>query len=320
MAAKALFSSFKLPASESPWAVLYVVFGLLAFAIQDAVVKQLSVDYPVLQLLTVRGVVVFVSLGVLVFVVGGLPLFKSTRPSPMLLRGVFAFFAFTIYYLALSKIPFADGAAVYMTAPLFVTALSIPLLGERVGIHRVLAVLTGFLAALVMINPGSTLFQPAAVLPLFSAMLYAFIPIINRHIGLSQHPLTMGFYTTASYLGLCILAGLIVHSFEWSISEGSLFSNLFQPWLPMTTPALLLTALSGFFFVLGLLGLTQSYRLLPVSIVAPFEYSYLLWATLIGLIAFNEIPGPRTLLGGLVIILCGCYVAFREHQVTSDSA
>jgi len=281
-----MFSSFKFPESENPWAVLYAVFGLLAFAIQDAVIKQLSVDYPVLQL----------------------------RPSPLLLRGVFAFFAFTIYYLALSKIPFSDGAAVYMTAPLFVTALSIPLLGERVGIHRVLAVLIGFFAALVMINPGSTVFQPAAVLPLFSAMLYAIIPIINRHVGLSQHPLTMGFYTTVSYLGLCLVAGLIVHSFDWSISEASLFSNLFQFWLPMSTSAIVLTAVSGLMFVLGLLGLTQSYRLLPVSIVAPFEYSYLLWATLIGVIAFSETPGPRTLLGGLIIVLCGCYVAFREHR------
>ena len=314
-----MFSSFKFPGKESPWAVLYVVFGLLAFAIQDAVIKQLSVNYPVLQLLTVRGVVVFLSMALLVYVVGGWSLFKSARPSPLLLRGVFAFFAFAIYYLALSKIPFADGAAVYMTAPLFVTALSVPLLGERVGMHRVLAVLIGFMAAIVMINPGSTVFQPAAALPLISAMLYAIIPIINRHVGMSQHPLTMGLYTTASYLGLCFVSGLIVHSFNWSISETSLFSNLFQTWLPMSTTALLLTAASGFLFVLGLLGLTQSYRLLPVSIVAPFEYSYLLWATLIGLIAFNEIPGARTLLGGLIIILCGCYVAFRENRRTTES-
>jgi len=315
-----MFSSLKLPASESPWSVLYAVLGLLAFAIQDAIIKQLSVDYPVLQLLAVRGAVVFLSMVLLVFIVGGWTLFRSARPSPLLLRGVFAFFAFTIYYLALSKIPFADGAAVYMTAPLFVTALSIPLLGERVGIHRVLAVVVGFAAALVMINPGSTVFQPAAALPLFSAMLYAAIPIINRRIGLSQHPLTMGFYTTASYLGLCLLAGLLVHSFDWSVPETSVFANLFQSWRVMSPLALALTTVSGLLFVLGLLGLTQSYRLLPVSIVAPFEYSYLLWATLIGMLAFNESPGPRTLIGGFIIIFCGCYVAFREHRTAVDSA
>jgi len=249
-----MFSSIKLPAGDSTWSVLYAVLGLLAFAIQDAIIKQLSVDYPVLQLLAVRGAVVFLSMVLLVFVVGGWPLFKSARPSPLLLRGVFAFFAFTIYYLALSKIPFADGAAVYMTAPLFVTALSIPLLGERVGIHRVLAVLVGFVAALVMINPGSTVFQPAAALPLFSAMLYAAIPIINRHVGLSQHPLTMGFYTTASYLALCLLAGLLVHSFDWSISDTSVFSNLFQSWRSMSLPALALTTVSGLLLCWGCLG------------------------------------------------------------------
>ena len=75
-------------------------------------------------------------------------------------------------------------------------------------------------------------------------------------------------------------------------------------------------------FIGGLLGLTQSYRLLPVSIVAPFEYSYLIWATLLGFLVFAELPGLHTVLGGMVIVLCGCYVAYRERNlgVPSGSA
>jgi len=115
------------------WRALYAVFGLLAFAIQDALIKDMTVTYPVLQLLTIRSVVVLLTIGALAVIVGGVRLLKTSRPRLLMLRGVFAFFAFTLYYIALAKMPLADSAAIYMTAPLFVTALSIPLLREQVG-------------------------------------------------------------------------------------------------------------------------------------------------------------------------------------------
>ncbi len=300
--------------TASTWSVLYIVFGLLAFAIQDAIIKGLSQTHPVLQLLTIRSMVVMLLLLLLTLSIGGLSLFKTRRLPLLMSRGVFAFFAFTLYYLALSKIPFAEGAAVYMTAPLFVTALSIPLLGENVGIHRVLAVLTGFIAALIMVNPGSAVFQIASVLPLISAMLYSFIPIMNRHIGRREHPLTMAVYSMLSYLLLSLIASLLVYVIRPEVNSQNIFAGLAEIWLPLSWWDLLSISCSGALFVLGLLGLTQSYRLLPVSIVAPFEYSYLVWATAIGYVVFNEIPSLRTLIGGIAIVACGCYITYREKQ------
>lgn len=312
-------SGTTVPSGGQLYGVLYVVFGLLAFAIQDAIVKHLSADYPVLELLTIRSIAVLAGLVLLMIVLGGpkgrWSLFKTDRPVLLMSRGAFAFFAFTAYYLALAKIPLADAAAVYMTAPLFVTALSVPFLGEKVGLHRVMAVVVGFVAAIVMIQPGSSVFQAAAALPLFSAMSYAFIPIINRRVGLSQPALTMALYTTLCYLALCLVAFVLVHTIEWSVDPENVFANLAEHWRPMTLWHLLLCCVSGLFFIGGLLGLTQSYRLLPVSIVAPFEYSYLIWATLIGWLVFRESPGLHTVAGGLVVVLCGCYITYREHSV-----
>ncbi len=296
------------------WRVLYAVFGLLAFAIQDALIKDMTVTYPVLQLLSIRSVVVLLTIGAIALVVGGVSLLKTSRPGLLMLRGVFAFFAFTLYYIALAKMPLADSAAIYMTAPLFVTALSVPLLREQVGMHRATAVTIGFIAAIVMIGPGSTIFQAAAILPLFSAMLYAFIPVINRHVGVREHPLTMGVYTMLSYMVLSALTGILIHMQDWGIAETHLFANIFRHWRPMATGDMIFIVLSGCIFVAGLLGLTQSYRVLPVSIVAPFEYSYLIWATAIGYIAFSEVPQLRTIIGGLVIVACGCYIALRENR------
>lgn len=296
------------------WRVLYAVFGLLAFALQDALIKDMSVTYPVLQLLTIRSLIVLLTIATLALLIGGFRLLKTSRPGLLMIRGVFAFCAFTLYYIALSKLPLADGAAIYMTAPLFVTALSVPLLGEQVGVHRAAAVMTGFIAAIIMISPGSSIFQAAAVLPLFSAMLYAFIPVINRHIGLREHPLTMGVYTMLSYMILSALAGILIHTQDWGVSDTHLFADIFRHWRPMATGDTILITFSGLLFVAGLLGLTQSYRLLPVSIVAPFEYSYLVWATAIGYVAFSEVPQLRTIIGGLVIVACGCYIALREGR------
>ena len=240
-------------------------------------------------------------------------LFYTSRPWILLLRGSFAFVAFTAYYLALSRMPIADAAAIYMTAPLFVTALSVPLLREKVGLHRAGAVFVGFVAAIAMIRPGSSVFQAVAVLPLFSAVTYAFIPIINRRVGLTQPALTMALYTIVSYLALCLISYVLVHFVQWSADPHSLFADLARHWLPMTPSHLALTALSGLIFIAGLLGLTQSYRLLPVSVVAPFEFSYLIWATLLGFLVFGDLPASYTVLGGAVVIICGCYIAYRER-------
>ena len=136
---------------------------------------------------------------------------KGNQPVPLVARGVLAFLAFTSYYIALMKIPLADAAAVYMTAPLFVTLLSVPLLGEKVGIHRWTAVIAGFSAVLVILNPGSSIFQPEATIPLFSALCYSLIPIINRRIGMGEHALTMAIYTTATYLFLILVTSAVIH-------------------------------------------------------------------------------------------------------------
>jgi len=221
--------------------------------------------------------------------------FGAARPKILLLRGAIAFAAFTSYYLALNKMALADGAAIYMTGPLFVTALSVPLLGERVGWHRWAAVAIGFSAAIYMINPGSDVFRVVALLPLLSAIGYAFIPIINRQVGLSEHALTIAFYAMIAYAGLATVAGIVPKPGEF-----------------------VLISLSGILFIIGLLALTQAYRTLPVSVVAPFEYSYLVWATILGYLVFSETPSTRTWLGGAVIIACGCYVTWRNRPPKPD--
>jgi len=292
--------------------------ALLGFAIQDAIVKSLTDDYPVLQILTIR--IFFV---VLFFLLAtgfyyGWQILDAPRKDLLILRGVLAFFAFGSYYLALAVIPMADASAVYMTAPLFITALSVPFLGEKVGWHRWIAVVTGFVAVLLIINPTSSLFRVEAALPLISALIYSMIPIITRKVGMSAHVLAMTTYTAGAYLAVCLLVAATIYLFPLTSSAPELLHTIASHWLTPDLISLLWMFLSGIIFGIAVLCITQAYRIASVSAVAPFEYSYLVWMILLGFLIFDEVPGIRTLIGGTIIVACGMYVIYRERQLGKE--
>lgn len=293
---------------------LMLTASLFSFALQDVFVKALSDRYTVVQILTLRIAVVFVFFLGLCRLRYGWKILRTEHVRLLLGRGVLAFLAFTAYYMALSKIPMAEASAVYMTAPLFVTLLSVPLLGESVGVHRWFAVWVGFLAVLLIINPGSALFKIEIVLPLFSALCYAMLPILTRKVGLSAHVLTMTLYNALSYLLCCILLSVAIYWFPANGDSSGLWQDLAQPWVLPGAFDSGVIVVSGVIFCLAILCITQAYRVASVSAIAPFEYTYLLWSIVMGYIAFGDVPGVRTVLGAAIIVLCGIYVLYREQR------
>lgn len=299
--------------------MLFAAGSLLAFAVQDTLVKSLSATYAVMQLLTIRTMVVVFLLTATGLWIYGSWIVKTDNPKPMLIRGVLAFFAFSSYYLSLSQIPLADAGAIYMTAPLFVTLLSIPLLRERVGLHRWAAIVIGFLAVVFMLKPGTGLFQLMAALPLFSALCYAMIPIINRRIGYSQHVLTMSIYTTTSYLTLAVISAVIIHFLPPADDASPLLVKmLLARWQIPTVIDFAMIVASGVIFVFGLMGITHAYRIAAVSVVAPAEYSYLIWTSVLGFVVFNDFPDLRVIFGSIVVVAAGLYVMYRERKLACN--
>jgi len=268
----------------------------------------------VLQILTWRTLIVVCILGCIAKYQLGWRFLKTDRRALMFLRGFFAFAAFTNYYFALSYLPLADAATVYMTAPLFVTALSVPILGERVGLRRWVAIVIGFAAVVYMLNPGSGIFQPVAALPLASALFYSFIPIVTRLFDSRDHTLTIVFYTTFSYAIFCLVASSMIHLWPATPLDNSVWASVAQPWNTMSAGSWMLTFLSSLLFSAGIICITIAYRAAQASVLAPFEYSYLIWATLIGYLVFSDIPTLQTLIAGIVITGCGVYIAMREHR------
>ena len=291
--------------------------ALLAFSLQDAIVKFLSNDHAVLQILTIRIAFVLAIVLVICALRYGLSALKTRHYKILLLRGVLAFLAFTTYYLALAVIPMASVAAVYMTAPLFVTALSALFLKETVGLHRWLSVLIGFAAVLVIINPTAQAFRVEATLPLLSAFFYSLLPIITRHIGRQVSAVVMSAYNALSYLIVCLLAlGVVSYIPTHSDSEPLLLS-ITEAWSMPAAVSLFWMALSGLIFTIGVLCITQAYRIARVSAIAPFEYTLLIWTTLVGYIVFSEVPTLRTIAGAIVIFACGVYILYRESRASS---
>lgn len=287
---------------------------MLLFAIQDALFKKLTQDHAVVQLLLVRMSLVVTILFAVYFIKRKSLTLRTNHWPLMCLRGIIAFGAFTLYYLALQKIPLAEGATVLMSAPLFVTALSVPLLKERVGPNRWVAVCVGFVAVVVMLRPGAGLFQPIMILPLISALLYSLIPIITRLIDSKESAFTITFYTAAPYLALCILTSVWLHLFPASASSSQLYVAFAQPWASITLNTLLLIALSAGLFCVAVYLITSAYRLAQASAIASFEYVYLIWAILVGYMMFGDVPAVITCLAAAVIASCGIYITWREHH------
>jgi len=290
------------------------MLAMLLLALQDAFFKLLAKDYPVIQLLSLRMALVIVIL-LAVYLLRRKSLRLRTNQWPLMcLRGALAFGAFSLYYLALQKIPLAQGATVLMSAPLFVTAFSVPLLKERVGVHRWAAVCVGFVAVVVMLRPGTGMFQPIMILPLISALLYSLVPIITRAIDSEESAFTITFYTAAAYFALCVFASAWLYFNPATANSGQFYTSVSQPWGSIALNAFLISLLSAGLFCSGILLLTSAYRLAQASAITSFEYFYIVWAILVGYMMFDEEPAVITCVAAAVIASCGMYITWREHH------
>ena len=274
--------------------IAWMLFCILIATLMDATSKYLSQFYPVLQIVWAR----YFFQAVLVFVVLGsrLPRLARTRRLGMqLLRSAFLLAASIFFLFGLRSIPLADGSAILFLAPLIVTALSAPLLKERVGPRRWMAVFVGLIGALVIVRPGVGVMQTAALFPVGTAIMYSFYMIATRHLSHTDSAVTTLIYTAC--VGTVVMSGIV--PFVWSAPDT-------KGWILMV--------------MLGCLGgvchfaLIKAFEAAAASVVTPFEYSRLIWATLLGFLIFGDLPDGWTIMGAVLIVAAGLYVYHRESR------
>ncbi len=296
--------------NQSARGILYLCFGVFIFSLQDAIIKQVSGGYPLTEVVCIRSCVGLPILLALVQKEVGWRALYSTHLAQLALRALIMLGAYTAYYMAFPALPLADAVALYFTVPLFVTGLAGPFLGEHVGWKVWAAVLLGFVGVLVMLQPGTGLFNPAALLSLISAALYGTAMLMARKMGNHLPTSVMAFFQNGFFLlGSAFAAGMLYWMGIEHASHPSV-EFLVRPWVFPTWTDSALIAVCGVVAATGTMFLTAAYRVAKSSTVTPFEYTGILWAPLWGFLFFAEVPKFTTFVGAAIILVAGL-VAMR---------
>jgi drug/metabolite transporter (DMT)-like permease len=298
--------------------IAFVLLGASVFPLQDVVIKKLSDHYPVLQIVFIRGLVSVWALAFLAWWEGGPAGLSTTRPGLHAVRGALGVVSFTSYYMAIAALPLAEVVAVSFASPLFVTALSALVLGEPVGARHWTAVLVGFAGVLVVVRPGTAVFEPAALLVVVSALFYAVSQTITRHLGRTDSAATIALSSTLLSLPVAAVGGLIAGRLA---PDGVLHPSLaflLRAWVRPGWGELALLALCGVIAGVGAYSLAQGYRAAPARTVAPFEYVMILWAVLWGYVFWGSVPGGATLLGVAMTVGAGLWVVHHQAGIERE--
>lgn len=272
-------------------------FSALLFSAMYAVVKHLGHRFPTIQVQFFRGLIALI-LMMPIFAVQGFDLMRTRRPWGHASRSLAGIASMFCTFMAFAHLPLADVTALLFAMPLFVTALSMPLLGEPVGWRRWIAVIVGFVGVLVILQPVAITggdIHWLYFLPLLAAFLYSLATIALRQLGATERTMTTVFYFT---LSVTVVTGLLL-PFNWRT--------------PVGTEWLWLIAV-GVFGGVAQIFLVMSYRYAPAAIAAPFEYTALVWTILFGIIFWEEMPTATMLAGAGVVIGAGLFILYRETR------
>ncbi|SEK17528.1 Permease of the drug/metabolite transporter (DMT) superfamily [Pacificibacter marinus] len=262
------------------------------FSLMDAMAKQLGTQVNVSQVLWAR---YFGQLVIVLIICGKrtLPLLRTPHLGLQVFRATMQLGAATCFFIALKHQGLAEATTVADLAPVFITLAAALVLGEKIGVRRILGVLAALVGALIIIRPGSDVFALSSLWPLGTAACIAAFSITTRHIGKTESPLTALLYSAL----ICSAIMSLIAPMAWT--------------QPNTSGTVMMIGV-GVIGTLGQLMMIKAYARAPASIVAPFTYAGLITATLWGVLFFDQWPDMWTCIGALVIVTAGLYVWHRE--------
>lgn len=300
--------------------IAFILVGMVVISINDMLIKRLSGDYPLHQIIFIRSTIGLCFTLLLVQMEGGWTILRTRRPGLHVVRGLLVVVSNMTYFVALAALPLADATALFFAAPLFITLLSIPILGEKVGPLRIGAVAVGFLGVVIMQRPwhsGETLELSRIVLllPVFSALTYAMMQLMTRKLGATTRASALAVYIQVMFIAVSI--GFFLVAGDGRFADGSDSASvrfLLRAWVrPAGTDWLPLIGLGLNSALVGYC-LAQAYRLSDAATVAPFEYIGLPLAVFWGWTLWGELPDLAVWIGMALIVAAGLFVFLREQQ------
>ena len=272
-----------------------MVAGFALLTLNDAVLKWLTASYPTGQIVFMRSIFVMILVGIIAWRFGGVRTLRVVNLRGQLVRAGTMTVATLLFVTSLRLMPLADAIVIAFSAPLFVTVLAGPLLGEHVGWRRWAAVVVGFVGVLVMFRPTGEAVRLVALLPLCVALASAFKDIVTRRIAATESSVAILFITTLALAS----AGLVTLVFGWRA---------------ITLFDLGLFAIGGFLLGGAQYLTIEAFRYAEAAVVSPFEYSAVLWAMLYGFLIWDDVPDRWIIAGSAIVIGSGLYILHRESR------
>jgi len=275
--------------------ILLMVSALGFFVLMDSIAKYLAQWYPVPGIAWARYAINLAMLLAWFAARGELGRIRTRRPGIQLARGVLLASATFLYFTSLSVLPLADAAAIAFVLPLFVAALAVPMLGERLDLSRGIAIFIGLVGALMIVRPGADVFTPYALLPVAMAACNALYQVLTRKVAGVEHPMTSLIW--GAIIGAVLLSA--VAPFYWKMPD--------QAW------HWVLLGVIGLMASIGHYLLIRAYDFASTTLLAPFTYTAIVWALLLGFVLFGQLPDGWSVAGMVVIVFSGLFLAARQR-------
>ncbi|MEM1065702.1 MAG: DMT family transporter [Pseudomonadota bacterium] len=304
-----MFPQTKPTMAGAGWAMAAVC----CFSVNDVLIKLMSGDYALHQVIFVRSFVGIAFLAAFLLpAAGGFAALKTRRLTLHLARGGCVVFANLCFFMALAALPLAEAVAIFFVSPLLISVFSVIFLGEYVGPRRWAAIAVGLIGVLIVLRPGTEAFQVAALLPLAAAAGYATLHILTRRLGGTDGAVSMAMYIQLTFLATSGLFGLAFADGAHAGSGHPSLEFLLRGWVWPGPIDALYMAIVGITSALGGYMISQAYRLSEAAFVAPFEYIAMPLAVLSGYLVFGELPDWIAIAGILLILGAGLVLIWRE--------
>tara|TARA_B100001123_G_scaffold207065_1_gene234512 strand:+ start:96 stop:983 length:888 start_codon:yes stop_codon:yes gene_type:complete len=275
-------------------AISFMILGMFFLSINDVTVKWLSKEYPIWEIVFFRAISgMIISIGLVMRF--GIATLKTKKPIAHTIRALSAVACVVFYFFGLKFLLVSESSALAHTAPIIATVLAVPILGEKLGMKRFFAVIFGFIGVLIIVQPGTDLFKIESLLPIISAVFMAFSYLSLRFIMKTDSSISIIFYYSFALLMTTIIFFPSDFVFPSLINLIPLFSL-------------------GIMGSLGHYFMSQAAKRADTAVITPFEYTAFLWAIILAYVFLGEIPNKTIILGGILIIMSGIYIIYREKN------
>ncbi|MGI9614361.1 MAG: DMT family transporter [Acidimicrobiales bacterium] len=305
-------------------AIAFILAGMLCITVNDTLIKLLSDGYPLHQMVFVRSTIGLAASFVFLRIEGGLSLLRTDRPALHALRAVLIVVANMTFFAALAVMPLGAATALFFVAPLFITLLAIPVLGESIGAPRIIAIVVGLVGVGVMMAPGvdwGGIPRWNLFLPVAAAACYSGMQVLTRKLGGQSTASAMAIYIQGTFIVVSVGFFLVAGDGRFADGvESEAVEFLLRAWVLPPAGDLWIFAVLGLMSALIGYSLSQAYRLGTAAVVASYEYVALPLAIFWGWLVFGEVPGPVVWVGIALIAGAGLAVFARERVLARPVA